>query len=109
MKGKILLAAGIGIGYVLGTRAGRESYEKLKVRAQELWSDPKVQEKVSEVQQTVKEKAPVVQDQAEQAFRKASEGVKSRLNHDDAKPEADQAAKPVADQGEVKDRYVENL
>ncbi|RBP67267.1 hypothetical protein DFO66_102323 [Brevibacterium sanguinis] len=93
MKGKLLLAAGIGIGYVLGARAGRQSYESLKQRAQELWNDPKVQDRVSDIQETVKEKAPVVQEQAEQALKtagdevkKAGGEVKSKISGGDDKP-----------------------
>lgn len=33
MKGKILFIAGLGVGYVLGTRAGRERYEQIKAAA----------------------------------------------------------------------------
>ena len=43
MKGKILLVVGLGIGYVLGTRAGREQYDKIKATAQKFWNDPRVQ------------------------------------------------------------------
>jgi hypothetical protein len=30
MKGKLALVAGLGIGYVLGARAGREQYERIR-------------------------------------------------------------------------------
>lgn len=33
MRGKILFATGIAVGYVLGTRAGRERYEQIKKAA----------------------------------------------------------------------------
>ncbi len=32
MKGKIGLVVGLGVGYVLGTRAGRERYEQIKTQ-----------------------------------------------------------------------------
>jgi len=38
MKGKILFLAGLGVGYVLGTRAGRERYETIKKSAAKLWT-----------------------------------------------------------------------
>lgn len=60
MKGKILLVVGIGIGYVLGTRAGREKYDKLKAAAQKVWSDPRVQKQVNNAEEFVKDKAPDV-------------------------------------------------
>ena len=60
MRGKILLVVGIGIGYVLGTRAGREKYEELKATAQKLWNDPRVQKQVGNAEDFVKDKAPEV-------------------------------------------------
>lgn len=60
MKGKILLVAGLGIGYVLGTRAGREKYEKIKATANKLWNDPRVQKQVNTAEDFVKDKAPEV-------------------------------------------------
>ena len=60
MKGKILFVAGLGIGYVLGTRAGREKYEQLKSAAMKLWNDPRVQRQVDAAENFVKDKAPDV-------------------------------------------------
>ena len=60
MKGKILLLVGVGIGYVLGTRAGREKYDEMKKAAQKLWNDPRVQRQVNQAEDFVKDKAPEV-------------------------------------------------
>jgi hypothetical protein len=60
MKGKILLVVGIGVGYVLGARAGRERYEDIKRVAGNLWNDPRVQRQVDDVEGFVKDKAPEV-------------------------------------------------
>jgi len=60
MKGKILFVAGLGLGYVLGTRAGREKYEQLKSGAMKLWNDPRVQRQVDAAENFVKDKAPDV-------------------------------------------------
>lgn len=60
MKGKILFVAGLGVGYVLGTRAGREKYEQLKSTATKLWNDPRVQRQVDAAETFVKDKAPDV-------------------------------------------------
>ena len=65
MIGKLTWLVGFGAGYVLGARAGRERYDQIAGRAQELWSDPRVQEKAGQAQQVVKEKA----DQAQQVVK----------------------------------------
>ncbi|WP_434994792.1 YtxH domain-containing protein [Arthrobacter sp. Ld5] len=70
MKNKLVFAAGMAAGYVLGTRAGRESYEQLKTKAQELWENPKVQETVASTTDTIKAKAPEVQDTLKGALKK---------------------------------------
>jgi len=41
---KIAFVIGAGVGYVLGTRAGREQYEKLVAQARDVLADPTVRE-----------------------------------------------------------------
>ena len=60
MKGKICFVAGLGVGYVLGTRAGRERYESIKKLALKLWNNPRVQKQVDTAEAFVKDKAPDV-------------------------------------------------
>jgi hypothetical protein len=60
VKGKILFVAGLGLGYVFGTRAGREKYEELRQAALKVWNDPRVQKQVDAVEDFVKDKAPDV-------------------------------------------------
>ncbi|WP_247827286.1 YtxH domain-containing protein [Arthrobacter antioxidans] len=74
MKNKLVFAAGMAVGYVLGTRAGRESYEQLKTKAQELWENPKVQDTVASTTDTIKSKAPEVQDSLKGALKKGETG-----------------------------------
>ncbi len=62
MKNKLVFTAGMAVGYVLGARAGRDSYEQIKTKAQELWGNPTVQDTVSSTADTIKSKAPEVQD-----------------------------------------------
>jgi hypothetical protein len=62
VKGKILFVAGLGLGYVFGTRAGREKYEELRTAALKVWNDPRVQKQVDAVEDFVKDKAPEVAD-----------------------------------------------
>ena len=49
MKGKFLFVVGLGVGYVLGARAGRERYEQIRQAAQNVWNQPAVQEGVETV------------------------------------------------------------
>lgn len=57
MAGKLKMMVGFGAGYVLGARAGRQRYDQIADKAQELWRDPRVQEKAGQAQQVAKEKA----------------------------------------------------
>lgn len=79
MKGKILFVAGLGLGYILGTRAGREKYEQLKAQALKVWNDPRVQKQVDAVEDFVKDKAPevaeFVSDNAKKVVDKVSDKV----------------------------------
>lgn len=78
--GRILtLGLGVGIGFVLGSRSGRDSYERMKEEARRIWEDPKVQATIHDVGENVRERAPEV-------VNKVSEGVsdlKDRVTGDD--------------------------
>ncbi|UFS58411.1 hypothetical protein [Subtercola endophyticus] len=50
MRGKLLFVVGLGAGYVLGTRAGRQRYEQIKAGADKVWSSQPVQAGVGQVQ-----------------------------------------------------------
>lgn len=58
MYGKVLFVVGGLVGYVIGTRQGREGYERLKKQATDLWENPKVQRTVSDAQKFAEEKIP---------------------------------------------------
>ena len=62
MRGKLLLLVGLGVGYVLGTRAGREKYDQMKETVTKFWNDPRVQKQVKTAQDFAKDKAPEVVD-----------------------------------------------
>ncbi|GAA0265426.1 hypothetical protein [Cryptosporangium japonicum] len=44
MRNKLLFLTGVGIGYVLGTKAGRERYEQIRRTAAKVKENPTVQE-----------------------------------------------------------------
>lgn len=54
---KPALMAAFGIGYLLGARAGRERYDAIAAKAQQLWHDPRVQEKAHRAGDVAKETA----------------------------------------------------
>ena len=70
MKKRLILLAGLGVGYVLGSRTGRQSYEKLKAQAQDLWTDPRVQDTVEKANQSIRDKSPAVADAVQTAADK---------------------------------------
>ena len=76
MSGKLKLLIGIGVGYVLGTRAGRERYEQMKAKAQTVWQDPRTQEKVHQARDVASEKAgeaaQSLKDTAQEAMHRSS-------------------------------------
>lgn len=61
MKKLTILISG-AVGYVLGSRAGRERYEQIKGLAVRVKDDPRVQEKTQQAVDTAKAQAPVVKD-----------------------------------------------
>lgn len=84
MKGKILFVTGLAVGYVLGTRAGREKYEQIKAQATKLWNDPRVQHQVDNVESFVRDKAPEVAEFVSENAKKVVSQVSSGSN--DKKP-----------------------
>jgi oxygen-dependent protoporphyrinogen oxidase len=82
VKNKMLLLTGVAVGYVLGSRAGREQYEKIRSQARSMWNNPKVQEQVSHAQDAVKAQAPVVQEKLTEATKKAADHAKSSARRD---------------------------
>ncbi|MFJ2552164.1 hypothetical protein [Microbacterium sp. NPDC087591] len=60
MKGKIGLVVGLGVGYVLGTRAGRERYEQIKTQWLKVWELDPVQDRVEQAKSFLGDKAAAV-------------------------------------------------
>jgi hypothetical protein len=72
MRGKLLFAAGLAVGYVVGARAGRPAYDALVERVRGGVENPKVQEVAAKAKETLEQKAPQVAAVAEQAAATAS-------------------------------------
>jgi len=68
MRGKLIFITGVGVGYVLGTRAGRERFDQMVAQARKFWESPTVQEAAGVVQaqagRLYEEGKQVVADQA---------------------------------------------
>jgi hypothetical protein len=60
MRGKLGLVIGLGAGYVLGTRAGRERYEQIKTQALKVWNLDPVQEQVGKAKKLASSGAMVL-------------------------------------------------
>lgn len=83
MKKLLVLIAG-GVGYVLGTKAGRERYDQIMGTFNKVKDDPRVQEKAHQAADLAKEKAPVVKEKVTDAASTASAKVKSKTSSDPA-------------------------
>lgn len=53
MKGKLAFILGAGVGYFLGTKAGREQYEKIKAGARSALDHPVVKDKVTQAENAI--------------------------------------------------------
>jgi hypothetical protein len=93
MKNKAVFLAGAGVGYVLGTRAGRQQFEAIKAKANTLWNDPRVQSKVSTIEsqatQFAKDQGSTLKDKATTAVKGAvaSTGLTGSKGNDDTSDE----------------------
>lgn len=68
MRGKVLFVVGLGVGYLLGTRAGRRRYEQIKATALNIWESEPVAWGRAQVQEAAGELA-------DQAFAKAKTAI----------------------------------
>jgi hypothetical protein len=77
----ILIAA--GVGYVLGTKAGRERYDQIRGAALKVRNDPRVQEKAHQAADLAREKAPGVKDALTDAAGSAATKVRAATSSSD--------------------------
>jgi len=79
MKRLLIVTAG-AVGFLLGSRAGREPYEQFMRAIGQLKDDPRVQAKAHQGAQLVREQAPVVADKMADAARTATDKVTSAVS-----------------------------
>jgi hypothetical protein len=93
MKAKLAFIAGVGLGYLVGTEAGRENLEKAKDWARTSWEDPKVQSTVRDVEERVtkvlKEQGAQLTDKVTAAVKEATSRATGRV--EDSTPPAGSA------------------
>jgi hypothetical protein len=70
------LLVGLGVGYVLGTKAGRERYEELKSSWDQFMGNPSVQSVVTKGKEVVE----TGKDRGLKAVEKATDNVKDKLD-----------------------------
>lgn len=86
-KGTFL--AGLGVGYVLGARAGRQRYEQIMMQVTKLRENPQVQEQVTMLQMRAT-------DLFDKSKQKVSTTVASRRSGADLDKQYDVVEIPVA-------------
>lgn len=74
MVKKMTFLAGIGVGYLIGSKAGRE-------KIMSLWNDPKVQDTVSQGTDWAKDKVPGLQEKVTGAAKDAASSAKDAASH----------------------------
>ncbi|QKD79026.1 MULTISPECIES: YtxH domain-containing protein [Actinomyces] len=90
---KLPFVLGLGAGYVLGTRAGRAQYERIKATARGVAEQPFVRTRVDAAQARV---AQAVRQQGEAVTDKVADAVKERLFGAPASPAPAKGSEPAA-------------
>jgi hypothetical protein len=80
---KLSLLIAAGIGYVFGTKAGRERYDQIRDAALKVRNDPRVQEKTRQAADLAREQAPVVKDKVTEGAQAAATKVKGATGSSD--------------------------
>jgi gas vesicle protein len=95
MKRKLLLLTGLGIGYVLGARAGREKYDRITAAAAHYWRDPRVAKVRDDVEIYARTQAPIIRDRAEIVAKDVA--TKTAATAKDVASKTQATAKDIAD------------
>jgi hypothetical protein len=109
MKAKLIFLAGAATGFVLGSKAGRGAYDKLKAKATETLEDPKVKKGLETASEFVSSQAPVVghklQDAASTVAGKVTKKSKDtdQKDTDDKNTDASESSTDSADSSSAGD------
>ena len=72
----LMLGFGLAVGYVLGTRDGRERYEQMKSWVTGVWEDPRTKKARKDVEDYARAQAPIIRERAEAAAKAAPGAAK---------------------------------
>lgn len=75
MKGRLLFAAGLAAGYVLGTRAGRKRYDQIAAATNKVWQSPGIQKQVHAAEDYVAERVGDIPGALFEGARRAATGA----------------------------------
>ena len=75
--GKISFILGAGVGYVLGTKAGRSQFEQIKQVSSNVWQNPRVQEGVHKAEGRISD---VARKQGSAVTDRVAGAVKERIS-----------------------------
>ena len=91
---RVVFAAGVTTGYLLGTPAGRRQLDKVKVWAGDVWHDPRVQEYVQEYEAQA---AAFAKKQGAAVWEKAVDSAKSAVSSSTTKYPTNDASPTVVE------------
>jgi hypothetical protein len=86
LKTVLVAATAAGIGYVLGTKAGRSRFEQLRGQAQDFIKSPTVQDTVANLSDTVKQNASKLPDPVANVVTAVADSVKGSAATDETEP-----------------------
>ena len=76
-KSLLIIAVGLGIGYILGARAGRERYDLIVDKVTGVWEDPRIAKASHDAARYAREQAPVLLERAQELGDKAQAAAKA--------------------------------
>jgi hypothetical protein len=94
---RLMLLMAMGVGYVLGARAGRERYDQIMSTFLKLTNDPRVQEKAHQAVDLAKEQAPGVASKVTTVAGAAAAKVKRSDDSDETQTRVPHMAGPQGD------------
>jgi len=89
MSFKSGFVAGLGVGYVLGARAGRSRYEQIKTKWAQLSGSQAVQQAADKTRSVAAEQGKHALSVVQHGVEKAGSAVKDRLTKDDGGSDTD--------------------